>query len=315
MDDRPEQRSSTYTYNAAKADFETALRKGFWNSIVSWITQKDNTLMPYDEIRKSLPLSAEHYMGLRNIPVDKIVGSVGRYHDFDRAFLPLRNTTKGRWISVDRAHLENVNLPPIEVYKVGEVFFVRDGNHRVSVARERGQIYIDADVIEIDTPIPVDKDTDIDTLIRKSEQLEFYKETGLKNLRPDLEVDLSLPGGYKTLLEHIKVHRYFMGQELDRPVEWDEAVTGWVDRVYMPLVQVIRENAILKDFPRRTEADLYLWIIEHLWYLREEYKDVSIEEAATHFAEEYSTRPLQRLIGMVRRTARFLSDAGPEDLI
>jgi hypothetical protein len=313
MDDQPDQDHTSYYINTAKLDFENALRKGFWRSIVSWITQTDNKLMPYDEIRKTLPLSGEHYIGLHSVPVELIIGSVGRYHDFDRAFLPLRTTTKGRWISVDRAYLESVDLPPIEVYKVGEVYFVKDGNHRVSVARERGQIYIDADVIEIDTPVPVDRDTDIDTLIRKVEQAQFLKETGLAALRPELDIDLSLPGGYKILLEHIKVHRYFLGQELDRPIKWEEAVEGWVDKVYLPLIRVIREYNILKEFPKRTEADLYLWIIEHLWYLREEYKDVSMEEAAAHFAEEYSTRPLQRLIAMVKRTARFLSDPGPEE--
>ncbi len=294
---------------AARSDFESALRAGFWRSIVSWITQSPNTLLPYDEIRKSLPLSNQHYIGLRQVPVEQIVGSVSRYNDFDRAFLPRHTHTQGRWMSIDRAHLSDVVLPPIEVYKIGETYYVKDGNHRVSVARKQGQAYIDADVIEIEVPVLVDPNIDVDELIRRLERADFIERTHLDVLRPEIAVRLTVPGGYERIIEHISVHRYFLGTQLQRDVTWEEAVTGWVDEVYMPLVHVIREYNILKEFPKRTEADLYLWIIEHLYYLREEYKDeVSLEAAATHFADEYSTRPLHQLVNMVRRTVRFLKD-------
>ncbi len=293
----------------AKMDFELALRAGFWRSIISWLTQSPNTLLPYDEIRKSLPLSNQHYIGVRQVPVSHIIGSVGRYNDFDRAFLPRRTDTQGRWMSIDRAHLTDVVLPPIEVYKIGDTYYVKDGNHRVSVARKKGQIYIDADVIEVDVPVPVDPNVDVNELIRRLEQADFLERTNLNVLQPELNVNLTVPGGYERIIEHISVHRYFLGMQYQRDVTWEEAVTGWVDQVYLPLVRVIREYNILKEFPNRTEADLYLWIIEHLWYLREEFKsDVSLETAATHFAEEYSQRPLHQLVQMVRRTVRFLKD-------
>ena len=85
----------------------------------------------------------------------QIVGSVGRYNDFDRVFLPRRRALRERWASIDSAHIKEINLPAIEVYKVGSVYFVLDGNHRVSVARERGQEYIDAMVIELEVPFEV----------------------------------------------------------------------------------------------------------------------------------------------------------------
>ncbi len=293
----------------AKQDFESALRAGFWRSVVSWFTQSPNTLLPYDEIRKSLPLSNQHYIGLRQVPVNQIVGSVSRYNDFDRAFLPKHTHTQGRWMSIDRAHLTDVVLPPIEVYKIGDTYYVKDGNHRVSVARKKGQYYLDADVIEVETPVPIDSSVDVDELIRRLEQADFLERTHLLELRPEVDVHLTLPGGYERILEHISVHRYFLGMQLDRDVTWEEAVVGWVDQVYLPLVHVIREYNILKEFPQRSEADLYLWIIEHLWYLREEYhSDVSLERAATHFADEYSQRPLRQLVNVVKRTVRFLKD-------
>lgn len=299
----------------ARADYESALRKGFWRSVLSWLTQKDNALLPFDEVRKYLPLLGQHEIGLRQIPLDKIIGSVGRYQDFDRAFLPRQTHTKGRWVSVDKAHLQDIVLPPIEVYKIGEVYFVKDGNHRVSVARQRGQAFIDAYVTEIQTPVRLEADFDHDDLIRKKEQAEFLLKTGLVNLRPEAQIELTVPG-YSRLLEHIETHRWFMGEKYQRPIKWEEAVASWYDEVYLPLVRVIREQHILEHFPNRTESDLYLWVIEHLWYLREEYKmNISADEAAQHFAEEYSERMLDRMINILRHTARILTGEEEVEII
>ena len=114
-----------------------------------------------------------------------MIGSVGRYRDFDRAFLPKRQQTGERWMSIDRAYLQDVVLPPIEVYKLGDFYFVKDGNHRVSVARERRQAFIDAYVIEFDLTVPVDEKTDIDELIRLREHAEFLAQTRLDQLLPN----------------------------------------------------------------------------------------------------------------------------------
>jgi hypothetical protein len=108
------------------------------------LTKGENELLPYDEVRKHLPIRGQHDIGLQQVPISQIVGSLGRYRDFDRAFLPLQKRTKDRWVSIDKAQYEEVGLPPIETYKIGEVYFVKDGNHRVSVARERGQDFVDA---------------------------------------------------------------------------------------------------------------------------------------------------------------------------
>ncbi|NPV75087.1 MAG: hypothetical protein HPY59_01805 [Anaerolineae bacterium] len=290
----------------ARSDFENARRKSFWRSVASWITRSSNELLPYSEVRKHIPMGGQRYIGLRQIPLDQIIGSVGRYRDFDRAFLPRHAYTSGRWINIDRAHLQDIILPPIEVYKIGDAYFVKDGNHRVSVARERGQVEIDAYVIELDVPVPIGPDTDVDDLIRKKEQARFMLETGLNDLRPSSQVELTLPGGYDKLVEHIHVHRWFMGVERKRPVPWKDAVTSWYDEVYLPLVKVIRESNILRKFPGRTEADLYFWVIEHLWYLREQYDDVSLEEAVEHFAEVFTETPLAYLFKVIRNTARSL---------
>jgi hypothetical protein len=293
----------------ARSDFDTALRKSYWRTVLSWLTQSTNELLPFDEVRKRLPMSGQHYIGLRQISVDDIVGSVGRYQDFDRAFLPRQSRTRDRWIRIDEAHLKDVELPPIEVYKIGSIYFVKDGNHRVSVARERGQYYIDAYVIEIDAPVSIDNQTDIDDLIRKQEYAEFITRTHLNELRPDAHIEFSTHGQYNKLLDHISVHRWYLGEQLKHDLPYHQAVTSWYDHVYLPLVAIIRDHEILNEFPGRTEADLYLWIMEHLWYLREEWKEeVTLEEAASHFAEEFSKKPLTRLINIIKSAARTVSD-------
>ncbi len=213
MDEHPEILNNQMVRMIARTDFETALRRGFWHSVKSWITNSDNKLLPFDEIIKQLPLKGQHSLGMKVIPIDKIIGSVGRYRDFDRAFLPRQSHTRSRWINIDTAHLKDVILPPIEVYKMGEVYFVKDGNHRVSVAREKGQIYIDADVIELDVIVPIDADLSIDDIIKKREQVEFYEKTQLHKILPDANIELSVPGGYDKIIEHIEVHRWFMGEE------------------------------------------------------------------------------------------------------
>lgn len=294
---------------AAHTDFEHALQKGFWRSFVTWFNGKDNRLLPFDEVRRLLPFQSQHYRGMREIPVRQIIGSVGRYHDFDRAFLPRRSEIGQRWMRIDMAHLQDAILPPIEVYQIGEAYFVKDGNHRVSVARERGQQEIDAYVIEIDSPVPVDEHTNIDQLIREIEKQDFAARSRLADVRPESSIEMSLPGAYGKLIEHIETHRWFLGERWNRPVSFDEASASWYDEVYMPLVQVIREQGTLREFPGRTEADLYLWIIEHLWYLREEMNaEVSLQDATLHFTETFSQTPMRQLAGLFRQIGNIFAE-------
>jgi hypothetical protein len=290
----------------AKADFESARRKSFRRSVFSWISKRNNQLLPFDEVRKTLPMTGQHYIGLREVEIDQIVGSVGRYQDFDRAFLPKQTHTRVRWERVDAAILKDIILPPIEVYKIGEAYFVKDGNHRVSVAREKGQSYIDAYVIEIDSPISIDANTNVDDLIRLSEKARFLAQTRINILCPLAVIELTVPGGYDKLYEHIRVHQYFMGQRRQQEIFQDQAVVSWYDEVYLPLVYVIRENQILKEFPGRTEADLYLWIIEHLYYLRQDFqRDFSLQDAAGNFTRNFSQRPLGWLRKLVNRVRKI----------
>ena len=133
----------------ACADFGRSHRRAMLGGLVARLCRRPNDLLAYHEVRRGLAIVAESYRGVRAVPVDRVVGSTDRCRDFDRAFRPRRDHGAGRWVSVARAHGEGKSLPPVQLYQVGDAYFVRDGHHRVSVARARGQAVIDAEVIEV----------------------------------------------------------------------------------------------------------------------------------------------------------------------
>ena len=291
--------SNTNTKMAVNADFLHARRRAFFSDIVASLFGDNNDLLSFDEVRRSLRVRGQTYVGVRTVEVAKIVGSVDRYTDFDRAFMPTQTHTAERWKSVDRALYDSVELPLISLFKVGDMYFVRDGHHRVSVAREQGILFIDAEVIECDTRVPLSGTLRPEDLVIVGEYADFLEKTGLDRLRPDQRIEFSIPGQYLTLIEHIETHRYFMGQERRRSVLWDEAVTSWYDTLYMPVVRIIRERDVLAHFSGRTEADLYLWIMDHLYYLKERCgPDLSPEVATDDFTRQFgqSDRGLERWV-------------------
>ena len=277
---------SSYFERIASEDFNQAYKKGFVRAILNKLTQKRSGLVSFDDLRKKISVENQHDIGMQVIEIEKIIGSLNRYQDFDDSFLPRQTHTRNRWENIDRVFLQGEYLPPVEVYKIGEFYFVIDGNHRVSVAREKGQVFIDAHVIELQIPFPIQGKFDWYEILLNQERVDFYKQTKIKDLRPDAAINLTLVGQYTKLLDHIAVHRYFTSEYLNREVTYEEAVCSWYDNVYLPMIKIIRKRKILKNFPKRTEADLYLWIIEHLAYLKNRYgHDISYDEAAKHFKD------------------------------
>ena len=287
-------------------DFERAYQKGFMRSIFGSLRNKRSGLLSFNEIRKQLSVENQVDRGMQEIAISQIIGSLSRYHDFDNTFLPRQTNTRGRWQHIDKLHLTCEVLPPVEVYQLGEFYFVIDGNHRVSVAREKGQKFIDAHVIELQLPFQVDRDAKWEDILLAQERVSFYDRTGIARLRPQADIQLTLPGQYSKLLEHIDVHRYFTSECLGREVSYDEAVSSWFDYIYKPMIEVIADRKIMELFPRRSQSDLYLWIIEHLAYLKESYdQPVSFAEAAEDFTRipRFLSDLFNRLFGWVARLA------------
>ena len=273
----------------ARADFTAARTKAFFRKLLAFLTGQRNDLLAYDQVREKLRIGGPIYRGVQSVRLSQIVGSVNRYRDFDRAFLPIQDYTADRWQRVNRAWYEDVSLPPVLLYKVGEIYFVVDGNHRVSVAREQGQEFIDAEVRECHVKVPVTPDLEPEDLEILGAKVEFLERTELDRRRPDAQINVTILGGYERMLEHIAVHRYFMGLDFQRDISEAEAVEHWYDTVYLPIAAVIHESGLLEVFPGKTEADFYLWVLDHRHYLVSQGKADLVEpgQAAEEFVVHY----------------------------
>jgi uncharacterized protein DUF4032 len=293
---------TTQATRLSLAHFHDARRKALLLALRDILRGQSNAMLSLDEVRARLNVRGQRYLGHQVVPIDHIIGSEGRYGDFDRQFLPLSDTLRQRWSKIDKAMILAVDLPPVELYKIGDVYFVRDGNHRVSVGRLQGVEYIDATVVELVVDIPLGPALSVRDLLLKEEYSDFLEWTDLHSLRPGERIEFSELGGYLDLVRHINAHRYYLGLQLQRDIVRDEAVADWYDNVYMPIVQVIREQDLLKRFPGRTEADLYCWIMDHRWYMRERSgADPGPEAAAAEYVALFGRR---RLAGAVESALR-----------
>jgi hypothetical protein len=276
----------------AEDHFSDARRGAFLRDIAALVQGQSNKLLPYHEISRRTAPESESYRGIQTIPLNKVVGSVDRFNDFDREFLPRNNRTMARWQRIDRAWHDGVRLPPIEVIKVGDIYFVKDGNHRVSVARQHGQEYIEAEVIEEHLRPPFDASMSTPELLLQAEYANFLYRTNLDRLRPGHDIR---PGGlndYDALWNQIESHRRWLEEEYEkRPVAVEEAVTRWYDNVYTPLVTVMQDHDVQRICPNRTEADMYLWAMsrrDELYDLYSRTRDPA--RSATEFVTSVTSR-------------------------
>jgi nucleotide-binding universal stress UspA family protein len=277
--------------NRAIQDFRSARQKATLSEIIARFKGESNELLSFEEVRHKLNAQVGPNIVLKEIPIKSIIGSVNRYQDFMRDFLPRHNIDVERWSNIELASQGLVGLPPIEVYQIDEVYFVIDGNHRVSVAKQLGDTEIEAYVTELQSRVSLTADVRPEDLILKSEYAKFLENTNLDKLRPDADLTFTEPGQFDVIKEHIAVHRYFMGLEQKREISSDEAVANWYDKVYFPVVNIIREKGLLIDFPNRTETDLYLWIVDHRAALEEDLKSqVPVASAMDDLTDRYSQR-------------------------
>lgn len=293
-----------YPGAAAVQDFHRARARAAMSELIGRLTGKPNRLLSYDEVKSKLRAQVSGQRQLHDIPLSAIVGSVGRYDDFTRDFLPRKNSDVARWTGVRRAVEGLQGVPPIEVYKLDQAYFVLDGNHRVSVARETGASHIQAYVTDVHTRVPLTPNISPDELIIKAEYAEFLERTQLDELRPGSDLSVTAPGQYSRLEDQIARHREYLAQERGQAVPFAEAVADWYDTVYLPLIQAIRDQGILHDFPRRTETDLYIWIAEHHAALEHELGwKLAPNAVITDLASQRSPKPLRvaaRLGGRLR---------------
>ncbi len=287
-------------------DFQQAHRRAFIQDALALIRYEPVDLLPFEAVREKLRLGHKSYLGRREAPLAQIVGSVGRYEDFTRTFMPRKVSTRPRWETVDSL-VDRGGWLPIELYKVSEIYFVRDGNHRVSVARQLGMDTIEAEVWEYPSRVPLEPDDDLGDLILRHEYLEFLEDTELDRLRPDQWIILTQPGGYWELEESIAIHRHW--KNLDRQkahkaeLSWLEAVIEWYDNIYLALAQKIQGANILAFFPGRTEADLVVFVLRHWEKLERDYggEEIHPDKAVEDFVERTLSNPFRRVLAWIER--------------
>jgi hypothetical protein len=258
----------------AADDFSRARARESLTRILSVLAQGNDDLLSLQEVKSILRPTSESYVGLRTVPIARIVGSEGRYRDFNRWFLPRHRHLKARWTRVDVAHHTNTTLPPVTLYEIGGVYFVRDGNHRVSVARSQRVEFVDAEVVSLDTQVklrPGMTRRDLERAVIEYERERFYASTGLKRLRPEAEITFTATGRYDDLLVHINCHKYYLNLDKPKEIPLRDAILSWYDTVYRPVVSIIQERRMLHAFPGRTDADLYVWISRHWDELKRQY--------------------------------------------
>ncbi len=270
--------------------FQNARLRAFWDETLALVRGKPAELLSFEDIRTRLRLREENYRGLQEVPLDQIAGSVGRYREFTSKFLPKRNKMQERWSRVYAQASGMLGLPPIELYKVGDVYFVRDGNHRVSVARQLDAQTIQAHVTELPTSITLQAGMTEEELDKVTAYAEFLDITRLPYTRPHHQsIMLSEISRYGDLLGHINLHRSVLESMEGDEMTVEDAAADWYDNVYRPAVTLIRKYGMLKYMPKRTEGDLYLWMIDHLREVKEAYGDEAESRSFSDALVDYLT--------------------------
>jgi len=275
----------------AREDFDAARYRAFRGAVRAALTRRPRRLISLDRVLEAAGWEGQADRGIQEIPLDRVVGSAGpaKARDFDPAFLPVSRRLRDRWARVYTAMVEGGEVPPIDVYQVGENYYVIDGHHRVSVARSLGRDSIAARVTEIRTRAPLGPGVDASELLRAAEYASFLETTQLDRLRPDARLEFSRLGRYDEILKHILGHRYFLGLE-GREVTLVEAAASWYDTVYLPIAELIREHRVLEQLPGWTEADLYVEITRRWLELSEAGEEAGPHQAVHSLLDEEARR-------------------------
>ena len=285
--------------------FDAARRAALIQDLLAQVRGDSADLLPFEIVREKFRLQNPVDRGVQEVPLDRIVGTVQREREFNRAFLPRGEALRGRWEEIEGLAEGAKGFPPVELYRVGGSHFVVDGHHRVSVARAMGASTIEARVKEFTAPVVLPPDASVEDVVSRQGLAAFFETTGLSQEKPD-EFRTTEPNGYERLLDHVNVHRHFRGDDERREIPWPEAVRSWRDTVYRPMVGRIEESGILGEFPGRTATDLYLFTMDHLHYLRQRYGEAGARPSRVLEHFRLSRRPKKGLAETLRRWRKKL---------
>ena len=273
-----------YAQVEAKRHWDSAHQSATLEDVRSLLpSQSKSDLLAFEDVRQKLRLHQKMYKGVQDIPLDQIIGSVGRYRDFTRSFLPRNKALMERWQRVDAATITK-GVPPIEVYLVGEAYFVIDGNHRVSVMRQNNAGTIQAHVWEFETETGLSSDADLDEVLIKAEHIDFLERTNLKESHPEADIEFTVPGRYRDVEYQIEMYRRALEKIDEEPMSYQDGAAMWYDMVYAPACDIIRRQGVMDRFPDRTEADLFVWVWRYNQDLREDGERILLADTADAIA-------------------------------
>ena len=311
-----------FSSTQSEEDFNKAHNKAFINDIIHFLSPEEASLISLNDVKQMIKPVNETYVGMKVIPIEKIVGSEGRYKDFDNRFFPKSSHLKNRWEHVDEAAIKSINLPPIKVYEIAGLYFVRDGNHRVSVAKSRGTEFIDAEVVSLQSEIVLKKPDNINDIVKQIinyEKRVFYSETGFGDITDYWCLDFSRTGRYDVIYNHILTHKYYINQGKTEEISMEDALLSWFNNVYVPIATIIQEKHILRSFPKRTIGDLYVWIVRYWDDLKQKFGDnISLTDVVSDFKKNYKVPLHRRIINRIKciilRKAMDSSNSNSPDL-
>ena len=199
---------------------------------------------------------------------------------------------------LQKGRMDDIVLPPISVYSLGGNYFVRDGNHRVSVAKSMGVEFIDAEVVELDSEVALEPGMTLKSI--KSRAVEYERNMFINQYNPTYlpmnKIKFTSPGSYPEMVNHILVHKYYINQDKSEEISFEEAAKSWYKNVYQPIINEVRKDNLLANFPGETEADLYMWLVRK-WDEKKRLKqDASIEETVFEAKKETTKGRFKRRI-------------------
>ena len=212
-------------------------------------------ILPFEEVVEALGRTGERERGLQIIKLDAIVGTVDRTQDFDRSFRPLTTRSRMRWERIAAASRRGESLPPISVYEISGLYFVRDGHHRVSVARSLGRVDIDAYVTEVLTRVRPGGDIKISDLPLKDHERLFRERVPLP-LEMRRRIRLGDPWDFGTLAENVEAWGFRAMQNRGTYMDRGEVARLWFTEEYEPVVELLKAGDLVEEGETETEAYL-----------------------------------------------------------
>jgi hypothetical protein len=249
----------------AQFDFGRARRRRALSRVAARLRREPsdvNVILPFEEVVEALGRRGERRLGLQTIDLDSIVGTVDRSREFDRAFRPTSSRVRPRWERIALAQRKGQSMPPIDVYRIGELHFVKDGHHRVSVARELGHEVIEAYVTEVITELGADRAIRLHDLALKSHQRLFFERVPLSP-EARAQIKLSDEWRYAALAEAVEAWGFRVAQGRGELMTRAEVAEAWFREEYTPVISMLREADLVK---RGTETEAYMRVA-HLRYL------------------------------------------------